>query len=93
MLINENRPSKMNFFLVSWIFLKNFDFQNACKNEFKDNDKNRFHTRFMPIYTVLFRLPIVIPLYTVYRFLYRFIPIYADSVVVKTPTRHNKIIK
>ena len=39
MLIYENRPPKMKFFLVPSNFFMNFDFKNECKNEFKDNNE------------------------------------------------------
>ena len=38
MLIDENRPSKI--FWSRGIFFHEFGFENGCKNEFKDNNKN-----------------------------------------------------
>ena len=39
MLVYENQPLKMIFFCVKEFFFINFDFENECKNELRDNNE------------------------------------------------------
>ena len=42
MSINENRPSKMEFFWYQGIFLMDFDNNNGCKNQLKNNNEKPY---------------------------------------------------